>query len=81
MGPLDIGFNAGCGIPYPMKGVMYCTVERVEPGGLFGEKLLGNPEGFVFQDAIGDYYRAFGNSCHGFNFHVLKLEKYLKYIK
>ena len=56
MGPLDIGFNAGIGIPYPIKGVMYCTVERVEPGGLYDQKPLGNPEGFVFRDAIGDYY-------------------------
>jgi hypothetical protein len=37
---------------------MYCTVDRVEPGGLFDQKLTydRNPEGFVFQDAIGDYY-------------------------
>jgi hypothetical protein len=56
MGPLDIAFKALIGIPYPIKGVMYCTVDRVEPGGLYDQKLIGNPEGFVFQDAIGDYY-------------------------
>ena len=57
MGLMDISLNAGYGIPYPIKGVMYCTVDRVEPGGLFDQQLPpGNPECLVFQDAIGDYY-------------------------
>lgn len=57
MGRVDILLKADYGIPYPIKGVIYCTVDRIEPGGLFEEQLPpGNPECIVFQDAIGDYY-------------------------
>jgi hypothetical protein len=36
---------------------MYCTVEWIEPGGLFEEKEPpGSTECMVFQDAVGDYY-------------------------
>ena len=57
MGNLDIDLKANYGIPYPIKGVMYCTVERIEPGGLFEQQLPPhNHECIVFQDALGDYY-------------------------
>jgi hypothetical protein len=35
MGQLGTVLKANYGIPYPIKGVMYCTVDREEPGGLF----------------------------------------------
>jgi len=57
MGELDIVLKANYGIPYPIKGVMYCTVEWVEPDGLFEQQLPpGNNKGIVFQDALGEYY-------------------------
>jgi hypothetical protein len=57
MGDLDIVPKGNYGIPYPIKGVMYCTVERNEPGGLFEQQLPpGNHECIVFQDALGEYY-------------------------
>jgi hypothetical protein len=57
MGRVDIVLKTDYGIPYPIKGVMYCTVDRVEPGGLFEEQLPpGNTECIVFQSAVGDYY-------------------------
>ena len=57
MGRVDIVLKTDYGIPYPIKGVMYCTVDWVEPGGLFEEQLPpGNSECIVFQDALGDYY-------------------------
>ena len=57
MGELDIALKVIYGIPYPIKGVMYCTVDRIEPGGLFEQELpCGNTECIVSQDALGDYY-------------------------
>lgn len=57
MGELDIVLKTIYGIPYPIKGVIYCTVEWVEPGGLFNQQLpSGNNKCIVFQDALGEYY-------------------------
>jgi len=58
MGELDMVLKGNYGIPYPIKGVMYCTVERKEPGGLFEQQQLspGNHECIVFHDALGEYY-------------------------
>jgi hypothetical protein len=57
MGALDIMLKAYHRIPYPIKGVMYCTVNWPESSGLFEEELeSGNHECIVFQDALGDYY-------------------------
>jgi hypothetical protein len=42
-GHLDIKFQACYGIPYPIKGVMYCTLKDRE-------------NNILFQDANGDYY-------------------------
>ena len=59
MGKLDIVFKGMYNIPYPIKGVMYCMIDRQEPGGLFQQQLpphTGNHECIVFQDAIGEYY-------------------------
>jgi len=57
MGKLDTVLKANYGIQYPIKGVMYCTAEWLEPGGLFEQQLPpGNSECFVFQDALGKYY-------------------------
>ena len=57
MGKLDTVLKANYGIQYPIKGVMYCTAEWLEPGGLFEQQLPpGNSECFVFQDALGEYY-------------------------
>jgi hypothetical protein len=57
MGQLDPVLKANYGIPYPIKGVMYCTIEREEPGGLFDQQLSpGNHECIVFQSALGEYY-------------------------
>ena len=65
MGDLDLTFKGSYGIPYPIKGVMYCTVDREEPGGLFQQQLPpGNHESFVFQDALGEYYFYY-DFCHG----------------
>ena len=45
------------GISHPNKSVTYCTVERVEPGGLSEQQLPpGDNECIVFQDALGEYY-------------------------
>jgi hypothetical protein len=57
MGTLDIVLKAHYRIPYPIKGIMYSTVDREEPGGLFEQQLCpGNHECIVFQDALGEYY-------------------------
>jgi hypothetical protein len=56
MGTVDVLLKTNYRIPYPIKGVMFCTVDRIEPGGLFEELPPGNPECIVFQDAVGDYY-------------------------
>jgi hypothetical protein len=39
MGTVDILLKTKYRIPYPIKGVMFCTVDRIEPGGLFGKRL------------------------------------------
>jgi hypothetical protein len=53
----DILLKGVYGIQYPIKGVMYCIVDRVEPGGLFEKQLtFGNPECMVFEDGLGDYF-------------------------
>jgi hypothetical protein len=39
MGCVDILLKTDYVIPYPIKGVMFCTVDRVEPGGLFEQEL------------------------------------------
>ena len=71
MGEVDIVLKARYRIPYPIKGVMFCTVDWIEPGGLFEEKLpRGNPECIVFQDAVGDYY--FYYECQGGEEYVAK---------
>jgi hypothetical protein len=47
----DILLKEVYGIQYPIKGVMYCIVDRVEPGGLFEEQLtFRNPECMVFEE-------------------------------
>ena len=56
MGDVDILLKVNYRIPYPIKGVMFSTVDRIEPEGLFEENSPGNPECIVFQDAVGDYY-------------------------
>jgi hypothetical protein len=57
MGILDIVLKANYSIQYPIKGVMFCTMEWPESGGLFEQQLPpGNCECFVFQDAPGYYY-------------------------
>jgi len=57
MGVLDIALRRNYGISYPIKGVLYCTAERTQPGGLFQQQLpRGNHECIVFQDALGKYY-------------------------
>jgi hypothetical protein len=38
-----------------ITGVVYCPVDRVEPGGLFEQLPPGNSE-CIFQDALGEYY-------------------------
>ena len=49
MGTVDVLLKTNYQIPYPIKGVMFCTVDRIEPGGLFEEELPpGNPECIVF---------------------------------
>ena len=53
---VDTVFKANYRIPYPIKGVMYCTVDWLEDGGLFEQQQCGNHKCIVFQDALGDYY-------------------------
>jgi len=61
MGNLDIALKAN--ELWNQSKVLYCTVERVEPGGLFEQKLSHNQECIVFQDELGDYY--FYDFSHG----------------
>ena len=69
MGQLDMVFKANYGIPYPIKGVMYCTVDWEEPGGLFKQQLPpGNDECIVFQDAVGEYYFYYEFSQGGYEY-------------
>ena len=56
IGSRDAVFKANYRIPYPIKGVMYCTVDWPEDGGFFEQQKCGNHECIVFQDALGDYY-------------------------
>jgi hypothetical protein len=56
MGQLDIVLNTVYGVPLPIKGVMYCTVDWLEPGQYHTYRIPWNHECIVLQDALGDYY-------------------------
>jgi hypothetical protein len=70
MGKLDIVLQGFYGVSPPIKGVMYCLVERCGPSGYYSHErpLPQNHECVVVQDALGDYYYHYDFSQGGDEF-------------